>query len=258
MNESTRGGGSGAHLAVASHGAARRPHVAMLLHVPLLLGLVPTQTLKVSLGGLSAPITTQQALTPASLAVAQYIAALPDVALVRRSVLCEDFLCASAAEAAGGKVNRTWLASFDLADLASPLPMTGQTKPKYGTGIGTANLVVMSDVLSTEEDACCMAARVAECIQLGAWVIVGDTMPSPHRAIFLEKLEAELRFVDCGFPVFDDPCVVEQPSLGWMSETVQLLRMNAPGFAPALNTGYNSLEERRGHVLPSPVVEVSE
>ena len=101
-----------------------------------------------------------------------------------------------------------------------------------------------------------MAVRVAEAVQLGAWIIVGDSLPSPHRALFLERLEAELRFVDCGFPVFDDECEVEQLSLGWSSERVQLLRMNAPGFAPALNTGYNSLEERRVHALPNPNVEL--
>jgi hypothetical protein len=164
----------------------------------------------------------------------------------------------STAAAAGGKVNRTWLQSFDLADLNSPLPMSGRTNHhSYGTGVGAANLVVLTDVLRNDDQARCMALRVAECVRLGAWVILGDAASS-CRQTFLDLLEVELRFVDCGHPSFDKPFLIEQPSLGWASEPVQLLRLNSPGFAPALASGYRSLEERRGYKLPPPVVEVLE
>ena len=98
--------------------------------------------------------------------------------------------------------------------------------------------------------------RVAEAIQLGAWVLIGDSETTSCRSTFLDLLEEELRYVDCGVPHFDEPCTVEQPSLGWAAEPVALLRLNSPGFAPALNTGYNSLEERRGFALASPTVEL--
>jgi hypothetical protein len=231
----------------------------MFLHVQMLLAsalVLPTTPLKILLGGVSSPIVTREVITPASLGIAQYIAALPDLA--GRNVLCENDLCASTAAAAGGKVNRTWLQSFDLADLNSPLPMSGRTNHhSYGTGVGAANLVVLTDVLRNDDQARCMALRVAECVQLGAWVILGDAASS-CRQTFLDLLEVELRFVDCGHPSFDKPFLIEQPSLGWASEPVQLLRLNSPGFAPALASGYRSLEERRGYKLPPPVVEVLE
>jgi len=86
---------------------------------------------------------------------------------------------------------------------------------------------------------------------------VGDQQPS-YRQTFLDLLEAELRYVDCGHPQFDEEYTIEQPSLGWGAVPVALLRLNAPGYAPALNTGFKSLEERRGVRLPDPTVEVLE
>ena len=233
----------------------------MLVHLPAVLSLALASAwkgpLKIALGGLGAPLITQKSITPASLAVAQYIAALPEVALLSRNVLCEDEVCAMAAAAASGKVNRTWLNQFDMSDLDAPLPMVGQTKPAYGTAVGVANLIVLVDILADDEIARCMAVRVAEAVKLGAWVIVGDAA-SASRQTFLDVLEVELRYVDCGHPKFDEACIVQQPLLGWSSEPVQLLRLNSPGFAPALDTGYMSLEERRGFELPSPVVEILE
>ena len=146
--------------------------------------------------------------------------------------------------------------SFDLmADM--PLPIVGRAKQAYGDSIGKANLLVFADILSDEVSAQRMATRVSEAVQLGAWVILGDSAPSPWREAFLELLEVELRYVDCGHPYFDDDCIVEQPELGWQAEPVALLRLNAPMFAPALESGYMSLEERRGFALPPPSVQVA-
>ena len=217
--------------------------------------LAAAGTVKVTLGGLAAPITVGGSPTPAALTISQYLAALPEVALQRRNVLCTDELCAATAAAAGGQVDAGWLDGFDMAS-EDPLPFVGQTKPAYGTAIGTANLIIFADALSDEASARCMAVRVAEMVENGAWVLLADGDPaSTCRKTFLDELEVGLRYVDCGHPYFDDGCLIEQPSLGWEAEPVALLRLNAPGFAPALNTGYLSLEERRGFELPSPIVE---
>ena len=121
------------------------------------------------------------------------------------------------------------------------------------------NLLVLVDVLRDEPSAQRMAVMVGEAVKLSAWVILADQgSPSPWRKAFLELLEKELAFVDCGCPHFDDDCIVEQPELGWQAEPVALLRLNAPMFAAALDSGYESLEERRGFSLPPPTVQVTE
>ena len=208
------------------------------------------------------------------------MAALSDyqeLALPSRKVLCFDPLCALTAAACGGKVTsfhttaealelmeraaeaqQLSLATskLDLMSAEEPLPIDDQTAPTYGTATGIANLVILTDVLADEVSSSRMAARVAEAVKLGAWVLLADQKPS-CRQTFLDLLEVELRYVDCGHPYFDAECIVEQPSLGWESE-VALLRLNSPGYAPALSTGYLSLEERRGFALPSPTVEVAD
>ena len=149
-------------------------------------------------------------------------------------------------------------AKFDLMKEGEPLPIVGREKKSYGDSIGKSNLLVFTDVLPDEPSAQRMALVVSEAVQLGAWVILADQGPSPWRKAFVDQLAYELRYVDCGHPNFDDDCLVEQPELGWEAEPVALLRLNAPMFAAALNSGYNSLEERRGFALPPPTVELVE
>jgi len=226
------------------------------------------------------PIAVPGAISPASLAIAQYLAALQhdtELALPNRKVLCFDQLCALTAASCGGTVTffdtdtRTLevtqraaeaqqlslkTSTLDLKAVAEPLPIDDQTAPTYGTATGIANLVILSDVLADETSAQCLATRVGEAVKLGAWVLLADEKPSCREA-FLDLLEVELRHVDCGCPYFDAECAIDQKlSLGWATE-VALLRLNSPGYAPALDTGYLSLEERRGFSLPGPVVQVT-
>lgn len=228
-------------------------------------------------------ISVPEAVTPAGLAAAQYIAALPEMAHGTRAVLCSDSLCALTMAACGSRVTHFHApgdearaealletaelqqlpitsTTFDLMAEAEPLPIVGREKKYYGDGTGNANLLIFTDVLSDAPSATRMAMVVSEAVQLGAWVILADQAPSPWRKTFLELLEAELRYVDCGLPHFDDDCVVQQLELGWEAEQVALLRLNAPMFAAAIDKGkgmqYGSLEERRGFALPPPKVQV--
>ena len=207
------------------------------------------------------------------------IAALPEMAHGTRDVLCSDSLCALTMAACGSRVTafhatgdearaealqkaaesqklRVATSTFDLMAEAAPLPIVGKEKKYYGDSTGNANLLIFADVLSDEPSAKRMSVVVSEAVQLGAWVILADHAPSPWRKTFLELLEHELRYVDCGHPHFDDEFIVEQPELGWEAEPVALLRLNAPMFAAALNTGYGSLEERRSFELPPPTVQL--
>ena len=240
----------------------------------------------VTLGGVSNDrlltrrVSVPEAVTPAGLAAAQYLAALPEMVHGTRDVFCTDSLCALTLSAFGSTVAafsapgdearaealqqtaesqqlRVATSTFDLMAEGEPLPIVGREKQYYGDSIGNANLLVFADVLSDEPSAQRMAAVVSEAVQLGAWVILADRSPSPWRKTFLELLEVELRYVDCGHPHFDDDCIVEQPELGWKAEPVALLRLNSPMFAAALNSGYGSLEERRGFALPPPTVQAS-
>ena len=221
----------------------------------------------------------EAAITPAGLAAAQYIAALPEMVHGTRDVLCSDSLCALTFAACGSKVTafqapgeeeraqalqqvaeaqqlHVTTAPFDLMADGEPLPIEGSEKQYYGAASGRANLLLLADCLSDEASARRMAVVVGEAVKISAWVILADQGPSsPWRELFLELLEKELAYVDCGHPHFDDDCIVEQPELGWQAEPVALLRLNAPMSAAALNTGFGSLEERRGFALPPPTVQ---
>ena len=216
-------------------------------------------------------------VTPAGLTAAQYVAALPEMAHGTRDVLCSDGLCALTLAACGSNVNafhavneearakalkemaesqqlRLATSTFNLMQEGAPLPIVGQEKTYYGDSGGNSNLLIFTDVLSDEPSARRMSVVVSEAVKLGAWIILADPAPSPWRKTFLELLEKELITVDCGHPHFDDDCLIDQPELGWEAVPVALLRLNSPMFAAALNTGYNSLEERRGFALPPPTV----
>ena len=227
-------------------------------------------------------ISVPEAITPAGLAAAQYIAALPEMAHGTRDVLCSDSLCALTFAACGSEVTafqapgeedraealrqmakaqqlNLATSTFDLMAEGEPLPIEGEKKRYYGASSGKANLLVLADVLYDEASAKRMAVVVAEAVKISAWVILADHgPPSSWRKAFLELLEKELFDVDCGCPNFDDACIVEQPELGWQAEPVALLRLNAPLFATALVSGYESLEERRGFALSPPTLQVVE
>lgn len=222
-------------------------------------------------------VTVSEPFTPASLAAAQYLAALPEMAHGTRDVLCGDGLCALTLAACGSKVDAfrapgedasaqalrqvaeeqrldVTLKTFDLMAEGEPLPIVGREKRYYGDAGGNSNLLVFTDALPDEPSARRMSVVIADAVKLGAWVILADPEPSPWRSTFLELLEKELFTVDCGYPYFDDAILVEQPELGWEAEEVALLRLNSPMFAAALDTGYDSLLERRGFALPPPTV----
>jgi len=199
-------------------------------------------------------ISLSEAITPAGFAAAQYLAALPDMAHGTRDVLCSDSLCALTMAAFGSKVTAfhapgdearaealqhtaesqqlcLTTSTFDWMKEGEALPIVGRDKQYYGDSLGKANLIVFADVLADEPSAKRMAALVSEAVQMGAWVILADQSPSPHRKTFLELLEIELRYVDCGHPYFDEDRIVEQLELGWEAEPVALLGLNAPMFA---------------------------
>lgn len=181
-------------------------------------------------------------LWPAALAIAEYLAALPAPALQGLSVLelgCGNGLCSMAAASRGASrvvasdlsadalqltreaVARQKLAvetlQFDLGDRASPLP--------------PADLLIAADLLYDDTLAAHVATRVAEAVQRGTWVIVGDARRAGRQA-FLQQL----REVSAGEPpCFGPGTSVQLKAVGWKHKHVDLMHANTPSWLKELS-----------------------
>ena len=174
-------------------------------------------------------------LWPAALAIAEHLAALPASALQDLSVLelgCGNGLCSMAAAARGA----SRVVASDLSADALQLTREAVARQKLSvdtlqldlgdrsTPLPPADLVIAADLLYDDTLAAHVATRVAEAIQRGSWVIVGDARRAGREA-FMQKL----REVSAGTPpCFGPSTSVRLKAVGWKQKHVDLMHVNTP------------------------------
>lgn len=176
-------------------------------------------------------------LWPAALAIAEHLAALPAPALQGLSVLelgCGNGLCSMAAAARGA----SRVVASDLS--ADALQLTREAVARQQLSVETlqldlgdrdtplppADLVIAADLLYDDTLAAYVATRVAEAVQRGSWVIVGDARRA-GRETFVQKL----REVSAGEPpCFGPGTSVRLKAVGWKQKHVDLMHVNTPSW----------------------------
>lgn len=184
-------------------------------------------------------------LWPASVAIAQYLAALPSGALEGARVLelgCGNGLCSLTAAALGAHtvlatdVSTEALAltaraareqhltletsTFDLSDRRLVLP--------------AADLVVAADLLYEHDLAVAVASRIAEAAARGSWVVVGDQRRSGRDAFLRSLRKRTPEGTHYAFDELADEVSVQLPALGWKAKRVGMMRINEPRHALTL------------------------